>query len=526
MWRYTENLIIACSVALGGAALFFAAYFLYRFYINQRLKGKYLKISLPRISSVLLACILLVAGTLAGYFISVAETVNKHRLYARIGFLRADNAQYVPDIFKLPKSVPAGANPDESLGADYKNFKTMTTDVTLGNYGELVNMLGTIDSHYNEEFTVLKLKEEIKEVFQNVNVFNKWVKLKSGALSGIGEYFLSYDEKTHHMTVLRKRSFTPYVWDNDKQKSIQTTHDVLYKMDFAYGENGIETFECEIFSLLYAFGKSYVRQYQYIKNVKDTSFTKYIISPLAVIGEISDNPLYEVDSDNPYGSECRFVQLDYSGDTMEMLFVNQAFASAYNGMPDITSVNLYKSSPAELTLYNTAFSSDLSKYYGGSLLDKTFYNGLLGQNDLMKMYSEQGIHRTALPGNPYNYTENPKELYGSEITGQQREILYKDETGVMIFNNFSGYTLIGEESKLAGSFNYLTGSLASLAKNTGLQSPAQITAPAAGIKTADSAFENRLQERLGEIAENAVKNSYLSKNYKNTLKKAGKYILI
>ena len=533
-WQYLNVLLITISVLLGAAALFFGAYFLYGYYINRKLQDHInekpegrLKIRLPQISVVLLVFVLLTTFVLGGYYTGVIQQSRKHKLYARIGYLRAENAQYVPDIFKLPKAFGGEADATEISGTEYENFESMNTNVTLDNYAGLVEMLGTIESHYDPNFTVLTLKEEIKTLFQNITVFDRWVKIKNETLSEIGEYCVSYDAETYHMTVLRRRSFSPWVWDAASKQARPISHEVLYKLDYAYDESGTETFECEIFSVLRVDGKDHIRQYQYIKNVKDTSFTKYIIAPLTVLkGEPGYEPLYEIDSDNPYGAECRFVQVDYSDTSNTMLFVNQTFASAHNDMPDVTSVKLYAGTEAELTLYHTVFSKDISKHQ--DLKKDIFYDGEF--NDLMKMYREQDDNiRSELYGPRSGLVKlPPDDIPQNEITHQEREILYKSVGGIAVMNNFEGVGKSlgteGQKDKLKGAYGYLNESLNMLAKSTG----ATIPMPAAPVSdnTDHCAFENALQEALGWIAKNAVESSYLGKQYRNILKAADRYVLI
>jgi len=531
MWRYTSNVITAAIVLLSAAAIFVGVFFLYKYYINQRLKGRFKKFSLPRISVIVMAFTVFVSAFMGGYFLDLARRDSNHRLYARIGYLRAENAQYVPDIFKLPQpltEMEGEINGDGTLSPDYKKFKTMAIDVSVANYADLVDMLGVIESPYNPDFTVLTLKEEIKTVFNNVTVFNRWVKMKEGKLSGIGEYYLTYSEKLRCMTVLRKRTFEPWVWDNAKQESIQISHTIFYKMDFGYNENGVETFECEMFSVLNAPGSDYIRQYQYIKNVRDTSFTKYIISPLTVIddGAERDVPLYETDSDNTYGTERRFVQLDYSGGKAVMLFVNQVFTSAYNRMPDMTSVKLFAGTPQDLTMYNTVFSSDIAKYPNRA--HEVFFNG--AADGLVEMYCAQDLHRTTSYGLTGNYTPSFRTLFSNEITYQEREILYKNANEVTVFNNFNGTgqtfstAAAVNMAKLEGAYGYLNDSLSSFARNFGCAA-SPLSAPISSNVT-ETVFENALQNVLQELTQKAVDNTYLKDNYDSLVKQAAKFIYI
>ena len=516
----------------GAAAVFFTLWFLYKYYVNQRLKGRFKKFDLPRISAVAITVTLLTAFTLGGYFNGASIRNREHRLYAGIGFLRAENTQYVPDILTLSEAMqPVGVenavfpldDPDDTSG--YKNFRHMSTDVSLLNYGEIVKMLGIIESPYNPDFTVLDLKEEAKKVFENVTVFDKWVKVKGGDKKEIGEYYrLSYDKKSRHLTLLRKRDFFPYICKEGSVLAGAARHEVLYKLDY-YTETGGEVFECEIFSVLHAGGKDYIRQYQYIKNVKDKSFSKYIISPYMVLdGGGLEQPLYEIDSDNPYGTERRFVQLDYSDGNSSMLFVKQSFPSAYDDTPLLTTANLYSAVPSDVILFNTAFSSDISQYGGNSGPATVFFDGTHG--DLMDMYSRQDMYRTTRRGMPQDFNGAKVNAGGDDITGFKREILYRGKNGITAYNNFSGNKTFysGNDDKLPDAFDRTAQSVSALAKNTG--APISRVSVPSTVETDDLLFETELQSALETIAANAVNNSDLKNNYEDILKKASKFIWI
>ena len=253
-WQYANIVIIAAAVLLGSAALFLGLYFLYRYYINQRLKGRFKRLRLPRISIIIAVIALLSIFTLSGYFADAARRAHNGRLYAEIGLLRAENAQYLPNAEVLAKS---------GAGADFN----------------------ALDNPYDSAYTVLQFQKDMKFVFENITVFDKWVKFKKGKSAPLadynlsGEYRLSYDEKTRALSVVR-------ICKTDGG-------DVIYRADYYY-DGGVEAVECAVLFVSRAGGKASVTRYQHLKNVRDKSFARFTVSefsgglPLTTAKEYTD----------------------------------------------------------------------------------------------------------------------------------------------------------------------------------------------------------------------------------------------
>jgi len=533
-WQYTILLLVMAGVLLGACALFFGVRLLYQYYINQRLKGRFKKISLPRISAILTVFVVLAAAALGGLIGAEIWKNRCDRLYATIGYYRAQSAQYVPDLSAPAKTAGQFQSDSGGLEGVYENFGSVNTDITFANYDEITGMLARLDNAYSPgEFSVFGLRDEALFAFENIKVFGRWVKLKDKRFPGHAynadtECFLSYSEKTGRLSFMRKSALEPYVWDRAAGAARKIAQDLIFKLDF-YTEGGVEIFECEIFSTLRDGNKDYPRQYQYVKNVKDKSFTKYTISPLTVVANASGGAeaVFEIESDNPYGTERRFAQVDYSDSSVEMLFVNQVFTSAYGEMPPVTSVQAYAGSATELMLYNTLFSADLG-FYEGFVHDPApavFYNGVSA--DLLKMYAEQDLSRIRSFGDAQKFNAAYRDA-GDEISGAVKEVILKNKNGITVFNDFDETPKIfgrSAEHELEASYHHVLRGFQSLAKSTGLARPIGISAPPSLAK-ADCAFENGLQGALASIAQNAVDSSYLKAQYGGLKKAAKGYILV
>ena len=297
MWRYTDILIISLTVVFGGAALFFAIFFLYKYYINQRLKGRFKRLALPRVSVVALVLALLLSGVWGSYYIDMRQLARNHRLYAQIGLLRTENARYAPETGLMPESAAA-------FYADNADFFVMPAEAAQ------VSLLPC--------FSEPSIKAEMKFIFENIAVFDKWVRLKGGN----DLYRLSYNETSKELSVLRKGAGT------------------LCRTSFSYSA-GAETVVREAYSLLSTPGGDFTARYEYLKSVSGESFTRYII--------------------NPSGKEHRFLQTDYSTayrqDATGILLMRQTFEAEYNSAEAATFASLYFGNDGGNTEYDIEFSS-------------------------------------------------------------------------------------------------------------------------------------------------------------------------
>ena len=81
-------------------------------------------------------------------------------------------------------------------------------------------MIGDIDNPYDREFTVTDLKDEVYKVLSMCPVFDKWVYLKDCELQGTGEYYISYDIESKHISITRISGFQPWVYDSSSKKIV------------------------------------------------------------------------------------------------------------------------------------------------------------------------------------------------------------------------------------------------------------------------------------------------------------------
>lgn len=338
---------------------------------NSRPKSKNKK---KKIVAMFSCCIVVVLSLsiLIPYLVNYRHLANY--AYAAIARNRVINAQYLPNIDMIATDSSDNSlrlSNSNNVQTDY-SLKRNNSEITLDNFNDIIDTMGVLDSAYNREFSVKDIKNEVYDVLTKVNVFNRWVYIKD---EGYGVYYLDYSRD--RISIVRISGFQPWVYDskNDKivwNEDFEGEYDEwnypislnqTYKIDYYY-EDGIEVVECEIIDILDYYEESRVIQYQYLKNVKDTSFTKYVVTPIEPIrvGRYDSTWGYDIDSDNPLGTYRQFIQMDYTdSNNIKMMFVNQHLASAYNGKSDETSISFYNRINDEIMIYNTSFNKDKDK---------------------------------------------------------------------------------------------------------------------------------------------------------------------
>ena len=260
---------------------------------------------------------------------------------------KSENAQYLPSRELLVSGD--GASSTASTFSTKRSGNVSPEILLNGGFSEddyeaLIEYISPIDTPFNRSFTVADAKDEVTKVLSEGVLFDEWFAYQEGALSGYGKYFVTNNDDV--LTVTRVSSFQPWVydaetntfpWNGDFSSNIPNypiRSDNYLKISI-YTEDGNEVVECEVVENLSYYGKVSRVSYQFMRNVKDTSFTKIQTKARSEIRnphpEGNGNWGYDINTDLPYGYTRTFTQLDYSNpNDIKWLEATQELPYAFN----------------------------------------------------------------------------------------------------------------------------------------------------------------------------------------------------
>lgn len=499
-------------------------------------------------------CVVLVVGGLGGFLIYRAISGN----YVAKPYLlsicknRVTNAQYLPDINRI-----AGEGLSINTYSFYNETDTreridnIEKNVTLENFNDVIETIGDIDNPYEREFTISDVKDEVYKILNNSPYFDVWMYFTNEELRGTGRYYVSYNDKDEHLTICRISGFQPYVYYSDSKQFLWNEdlglatssnpnypieQDEIYKIDYYYDELGREVVECEIVSVLNYYKESRVTQYQYIKNVKDTSFTKYIIkiSPDVVNSDYTAGGI-DIDTDNPLGTEREFIQMDYTNkDDISLMFINQGFASRFNDVKNYTQIKFYRKLDDQISLYNSAYAyGEMRPDFGEDLFFSDFvwrgsatsiFGYLIREERNYADYCFGSI--TGLAGND---DSNYKTRSSASIQSLERELYIQNTTDSVYAKAGNTYSKSpnDDENLYYGIQTlpmHISQSLSSLAKNTGMSLDTDDAPIVFNLDSADYSYETFIDESLNKITQNIVNISYIKNNYASMIRGANRAV--
>lgn len=256
----------------------------------------------------------------------------------------AENAQYLPSRELLVKQASRHASPAALSLTDGET----TPDILLENglseneYDALIEAISPVDSAFDRNLTVSDVKNEAIKILSCGVVFDRWFEYADGELSGYGSYFVS--EKDGALTIMRHSAFQPWIYDAETGKILDNDDFSEEKPNYPirsdqylkiriYEENDKEIVECEIAENLSYYDEVTPISYQFMRNVKDTSFTKLqVVSRYTIPTSPSSGDWgYDIDTDLPYGYMRSFTQLNYSSpDDIQWLEAIQTLPYAFN----------------------------------------------------------------------------------------------------------------------------------------------------------------------------------------------------
>ena len=313
------------------------------------------------VTMVLIVCVFAVSG--CGLF-SNNKNERKVTIDQRLGLIasaRAADAQYLPDVAILAASkkiTPSSFNLSAPVSVER---------IDAEGYSKINEKLAVIDGEGAGKhlgYDIFEIKNEIDFVLKTVPAFSQWFRL-SGMRAEQGfvsvpyyegwAYYLESDEEAKEVTITRVSQRTRFsYWDFENDMAVENyekngkpidlydknhpnygysgdksivQHQVM-QTKYYFDEQGREVVECFVYSV--AIDKESGTEFngnerdykplsiQYLKNVKDTSLTRYQIrmSEFYDSGNTSQpdgNPIggYDIRGLNPHGSRFDFVQMDY-----------------------------------------------------------------------------------------------------------------------------------------------------------------------------------------------------------------------
>ena len=269
---------------------------------------------------------------------------------------KVENAQYMPD---LNKFIEANSS-NGSLSLASEDDNNMAQQMTLKEFSNLVDKSGTVYNYagagkYNG-YDIYDIKSEIAYVIKNVPVFNQWFRMPTMRVDE-GYISIPYYEWWAYYLELSieplKLSITRVCWntrssyyDFDKQEEVEDydedTSFIQYevmKINYYTDNTGSEVVESSLYSVGIDHAKRGAKfnsnendyhpfEYQYLKNVKDKSLTKYHITAAERRRDGMD-----IRGLTPYGIRREFTEIDYDGYiNIDVTEIDQKFES--NNYPD------------------------------------------------------------------------------------------------------------------------------------------------------------------------------------------------
>ncbi|MBE6958290.1 MAG: hypothetical protein E7447_03980 [Ruminococcaceae bacterium] len=547
---------------------------------------KMIKLSPKSLILIIVASVLIISTT-AVFGVLYAIKCENERLTA-ICSDKVENAQYLPNIDKIAvdevvntRKISTLTNLSASSNVSSEmDFSQLT--ITHTAFNEIIDAFGSLDAPFDHEYDIFDIKTEIAYLMSTNPSYNEWLDYRSD-INGL--YFVTYDEEQDLLTILSKNTFQIDVYDSETGEVV-TNSDFTYqgtdplrkeifkRVEYYHNEDGVEVVECEIIDVLYYHEYTAVGEYQFIKNVKDTSFTKYIITPNAHLWIDGQNKMgYDVDSENPLGTYRHFIQMDYiDQNDVSLLVTSQKSATAYvdvlaerycDSQCDRSIVTYYRKLNDELCVYNSGYchgeldfdsgivymhfiwdipyeaqtdpiSSDAETQSdavipllsiddilsGDWACNALSYN--LAMNHLLGAdagYERVHIKDGAKPDHDY------KNKSSDKIESLKREMYYTDGTNTFSISAGSYYIKKDTDNEIAYSnlqdlplrFNQ---TLSSLARNTGMTDEAITVCLSNSPATIDIcdqegeyAYELFIDEFIRTITQNIVDTSYLANQY-------------
>ena len=296
------------------------------------------------------------------------------RELGKIAFNRSQNAQYLPEIDRL-----AGVNSFQ------RARNSQINNIDLNGFVQLQERLGIIDTPHGagSDYDIFAIREEIGFVLENIPAFNQWFRIGSmrsqqgfAAIPNIEgfSFYLEANSDASVLTITRISwrtgfNYFDFATERTSQDHQRGVHQFqVMQTKYYYDDEGREVVEVTVFDVGIAHGNYYPLNLQYIRNVRDTSLTKFNVSfayrlshDEMINGQPrgSDNGGADIRGLNPLGDEISFLYLNYENpeDTF-LLHVKQIRPIAnLSRIPQTTALMFYHK-----TLTNSGFFAQTHDY--------------------------------------------------------------------------------------------------------------------------------------------------------------------
>lgn len=262
----------------------------------------------------------------------------------------AANAQYLPSRDLLVKNESAAgvrALAYSPTVGDATPAMLLNDGLSEEEYEALIEAISPIDTPFDREFTVPDARNEVVDILSAGVLFDEWFGYQEGDYTGYGKFFVT--DKDGVLSITRLSSFLPWIYDSETGEYLDNDDFSEEKPNYPirsdnylririYKEGDKEVVECEVAENLSYYDEVTPVSYQFMRNVKDTSFTKLQITARSSIPDLSESGGwgYDIDTDLPYGYQRNFMQLTYSNpDDIQWLSATQQLPYAF----DLTAEN-------------------------------------------------------------------------------------------------------------------------------------------------------------------------------------------
>lgn len=455
---------------------------------------------------------------------------------------KVSTAQYLPDPEKLASQEKNAAAAHTmktnaaSLSEDgEKEEKTNVARIGLEQFRKYIDSWGKLEGTGAGKYlgyNIYEIKDELYSILDSAPSFGKWFRMpdvnkypdgKAPYYAGWA-YNIQYDEEKDSLSMTRVCVGTRFdYFDFEKKKIVEyynksgtesITQFEVMRTNYYYDEEDRETVECFVYTVAcdhvkqFSPGSGKTMQYQskekyyypvcvqYLKNVKDTSLTRYIIEYCEgnsidrlkkednwVFGEHEHySSSYDITHRDSIGTCRDYLQLDYGGEeNVRMLKVDQVDPTYFVGY-DATNI-----------LYYAATEDGVG--YATKCYDRCV------EPTMPTLENFETIDEAGIIGDVFGYMSLPGEKYRSGIVSgetitRSKDRNYGETAGIGFLLNRS-LALLGERTgvseKICGAFVE--------------------TADEKLLSEGDLAYEKTLDAYLDTIAKNIADNFCLRREW-------------
>ncbi|MCL2630208.1 MAG: hypothetical protein FWD49_01630 [Firmicutes bacterium] len=421
------------------------------------------------------------------------KKLNPSSALAKLVQNKVVSAQYLPEVNALSKVLnsqsfspmniaPLSEVQQEvaSLGS-YSNINVDRLD--KNGFIGILDVLAQIDGEgagRHSGFDVYEIKEEFEFVLSVAPYFNQWFRLPI-MRAGTGHlamrqnemyaYFLDSNTDASNITITSVSTASEAHYADFKNRKIvggnpPIATPALYQvnqMKYYYDQLGREVVECHSYTVAvtnvnhvlaltsrgFNADKSQYKpvNYQYLKNVKDTSLTKYNITVADTIHSSvapawfgkNDTAVYDFRGTNPYGTTAEFLELSYDSGNINLLRVNQTFPTDIYNRPLVTDISFYN-----LTNELTQFLYSTHDYCRSDFLNSVTLHPFVTWGDLdirehyMKNIKRFGTNPRAVDKAVKSGNSPARAFMSAEVDNNERALMLAFGTTLeMLANNLS-----------------------------------------------------------------------------------------